>query len=84
MNAAWGWDPEVIKKYFEGPKIKYKYVITDDKDEFLASMNRIAEKHFAETKDNLRYLEHLDRIKAIEEGAELRDVFTWLKDFDDK
>lgn len=78
MNAAWGWDPEVLKEIFSQPATKYKYFITDDKDEFVNRLEIIANNALTNNKDNLKYLERLDEIRRIREGEDIFKVLPWL------
>jgi len=83
MNAGF-WDPELIKKLLALPPEKYKYFVTDDKDEFVNRLELIAHTAFQNHKDNLRYLERLDEIRRIREGEDIFKVLPWLiKDKDD-
>lgn len=79
MNAAWGWDPEQIKKALSEPAKRYKYFITDDKDEFVDRLEIIANNALTNNKDNLKYLERLDEIRRIREGEDIFEVLPWLK-----
>jgi len=79
VNAAWGWDPEQIKKILSQPAPKYKYFITDDKDEFITRLELIANQGLKNTKDNLRYLEQMDKIRRVREGADIYEVYPFLK-----
>lgn len=56
-----------------------KYIITDDKDEFLNRMETIANNGLKQTHDNLRYLELLEKVKEVREGADIYDVYPFLK-----
>lgn len=79
MNASL-WDPEFIKNILAKPADKeYKYIITDDKDEFLTRLESGANLALKSTKDNLRYIEKLDKIRQVREGADIFEVFPWLK-----
>jgi hypothetical protein len=77
-----GWDFESIEKALTNPSPRRKYIITDDRDEFIAALERIAKSGFKVTKDNLRYLEQLDKIKEVKAGADIETVFPWIKDCD--
>jgi hypothetical protein len=77
------WDIERLRTILTGqPSPKPKYIITDDKDEFL---NRIEQRaHYTMInglKNNLRYLEDLDRVKAVREGADIFEIFPMLKEW---
>ena len=83
MSLEWGWDPETLKKILAEPAPpKYKYIITDDPEEFL---NRIESRaHYAMINgsvDNLKYLEDLDRVKSVREGADIFETFPILKEW---
>ena len=79
MNAAWGWNPDIIKKALSEPRKKYKYFLTDDKEEFLARLEAIAIRGLQNTKDNLKYLEQMDCIRRVREGEDIYEVFPWLE-----
>jgi len=80
-GSGWFWEIETIKKVLESEdKPRPRYIITDDKEEFIQRLESIAENALKATKDNLRYLEQLDRIKELKAGAEVEDVFPWIKD----
>ncbi len=78
MNAPLGWDPEFIKKILSEPAPRYKYFITDDKDEFVNRLELIAHRAFETHKDNLKYLERLDEIRRIRGGEDIFEVLPWL------
>ena len=77
-----GWDFESVKKTLLGATPKPKYIITDSRDEFIAVLERINKTAFKASGDNLRYLEQLDKIKEIKAGANIEDVFPWVKHCD--
>ena len=78
----WGWDLETMAAFLKAPsKPKLKYIVTDSKEEFMAAMQRIADRSIKATKDNLRYLEQLDKIRQIKEGAAIEDVYPWVKGY---
>jgi len=77
MNAGF-WDPEVIKKIAAMPAKRFKYFITDDKDEFINRLELINNKALTTQKDNLRYLERADEIRRIREGEDIFEVLPWL------
>ena len=82
--SGWGWDIETLRKIASGPKPpKQKYIITDDKEEFLNRVEARAKYVLINgTENNLKYLEDLDRVKAVREGADIRETFPFLKDWD--
>jgi len=81
MNAVWGWDPEKLKEIFEkvANEPKKKFIFTDSQDEFISRMESSAESALKQYGDNLRYLEQMDKIRQVKEGARLEDVYPWLK-----
>lgn len=84
--SEWGWDIETIKKIFSEPRPpKQKYIITDDPEEFLRRIESRA--HFVMVNgqaDNLKYLEDLDRVKAVREGADIFETFPILKEWNER
>lgn len=78
MNAGW-WDPEIIKGILNTPAKRYKYFVTDDKDEFLARLEIVNNNALKNHKDNLKYLEQINKIREVREGADIFKVFPWLK-----
>ncbi len=81
MNDTWGWDPEKLKEIFEkvAKEPKKKFIFTDSADEFINRMESSAEGALKQHHDNLRYLEQMDKIHQVKEGAKLEDVYPWLK-----
>ncbi len=83
MNAAWGWDPKKIRKIIAKLDSEHepekKFFFTDDQDEFLNRLEAIANKSVLQTKDNLRYLEQLDKIRQVREGADIYKIYPSLK-----
>lgn len=79
MNAAWGWDPEFLKKLMSEPPKRYKYFITDDKEEFLSRLEIINNNALKNHKDNLKYLEGVDNIRRVREGEDIFKIFPWLE-----
>lgn len=79
--SVWGWDPEKLKEIFEkvSKEPKKKFIFTDSKDEFLTKMEDIAGNALKQYGDNLRYLEQMDKVRQVREGAKLEDVYPWLK-----
>lgn len=85
MNATWGWDYDRLKEILKQPAPKFKYVITDDKEEFLNRIEQRAKYTIINgLKDNLRYLEDLDRVKSVREGADIFETFPILKEWNEK
>lgn len=79
--SGFGWDFDKITEILSAPRQPLpKYVITDDRDEFISRLERINKIAFANTKDNLKYLEGLDKINQMKAGAEIETVFPWVKD----
>jgi len=67
------------------PPPKQKYIITDDPAEFLNRIEQRAKYVMINgTDNNLKYLEDLDRVKAVREGADIFEVFPVLKEWNDK
>lgn len=79
MSPAWTWDVEQIKKALSEPVKKYKYFITDDKDEFVNRLEIINNGVLLNSKDNLKYLERAVEIKRIRDGEDIFEVLPWLK-----
>lgn len=81
MTPGLHWDVDLIKKCLAQIKNepKKKFLFTDSKDEFLLRMEIITNNALIRTKDNLRYLEQMDKIRQVREGAKIEDVYTWLK-----
>jgi len=70
---------EAMGEYIKGPKpTRMKYIITDDRDEFIERLESITKIAFERTGDNLRYLEGMSKIKEVREGAAIEDVFPWI------
>lgn len=78
MNPGWDW-AEITKKVLKEPAKKYKYFVTDDKDEFVNRLEIIANNALQNNKDNLKYLERMDEIRRIREGEDIFEVLPWLK-----
>lgn len=78
-----GWDIEKIREILAGPNPpRQKYIITDDKEEFLNRIEARAKYTIINgVKDNLRYLEDLDRVKAVRDGADIFETFPILKEW---
>ena len=81
MGVVWGWDSEQLKMIFErvAKDPKKKFIFTDSQDEFINRMESSAESALKQYGDNLRYLEQMDKIRQVREGAKLEDVYPWLK-----
>ena len=81
-----GWDIDAITQLINEPPLpKLKYIITDDKEEFLNRVESRAKHTIVNGAcDNLRYLEDLDRVKAVREGTDIFEVFPVLKEWNDK
>jgi len=80
MESKGWWTPELVQKALSHPAKKYKYLITDDKNEFIASMEEVAINHHKKYGDNLRYLEDLTKIQMLKDGMEPANIFDWLRD----
>lgn len=78
-----GWDIEKIREILGGSNLpRQKYIITDDKEEFLNRIESRAKYTIINgVKDNLRYLEDLDRVKAVRDGADIFETFPILKEW---
>lgn len=75
------WDLELIAAIIKSPAPKkLKYIITDDKDEFITRLELINENAFIRMKDNLKYLEGLEKIARVKAGVPVEEVFPWVKD----
>jgi hypothetical protein len=86
--SGWDWDFMMLRYLINGPSRQHepKYIFTDDLEEFL---NRIEQRALCVLKneevcDNLRYLEDLDRVKAVRGGADIFEVFPLLREWRDK
>jgi len=76
-----GWDIDTLTKILNVPKPpKQRYIVTDDRDEFIGTLERITELGFKSRGDNLKYLENLEGLKRIKAGADIEDVFPWVKE----
>jgi hypothetical protein len=75
-----GWDFDKLRDILKEPKPKLKYIITDDRDEFIKTLERIVESALEHTGDNLRYLEGKSKIQQVRDGAAIEDVFPWVKE----
>lgn len=76
-----GWDIDTLTEILNGPKPpKKRYIVTDDRDEFIVTLERITELGFKSRRDNLKYLENLEGLKRIKAGAEIEDVFPWVRE----
>ena len=73
----WPWSIEKLNQMIKSPPPRFKYLITDDKAEFIVQMEAINDISFKTSGDNLKYLEQLDRISQLKAGAEPKDVFDW-------
>jgi len=79
-----GWDIETLKQIMEQPVERPKYIVTDDKDEFLDRMEGIAKNGLKQKGDNLKCLEMLDKVKAVREGADIFEIFEILREWNNK
>lgn len=86
MGSIWGWDIETLAKIFQqvAKEPKKKFIFTDSQDDFIERMESSAEGALKQHKDNLRYLEQMDKIRQVREGANIYDVYPWLKKDNDK
>jgi hypothetical protein len=75
----WFWNINNVKDSLTKPAKRYKYFITDDKDEFLARLEVINNRALANQHDNLKYLEELDNIRRVREGEDIFKVFPWIR-----
>lgn len=73
------WVYDELVKVLAQPVSEFKYVITDDKEEFLSRMETIANNGLKQTHDNLRYLELLEKVKEVRDGADIYEVYPFLK-----
>lgn len=78
-NYGW-WSPELVKEVLSKPATKYKYLVTDDKNDFIERMERININHHKKYGDNLEYLEELVRIQLMKDGIEPEALYDFLKD----
>jgi hypothetical protein len=85
-TTDWGWNIEKIAEMLKGPKPpKQKYIITDDKEEFLNRLEARAKFVLKNVPvDNLKYLEELDRVKAVRAGADIFETFPILKEWNER
>jgi hypothetical protein len=81
-----GWGIEKIREILAGPNPpRQKYIITDDKEEFLNRIESRAKFTIINgVADNLRYLEDLDRVKDVREGADIFETFPILKEWNER
>lgn len=73
------WDFDKIKQILELNEPKFKYLITDDKNEFLDKMEEIAKRGLKNNADNLKCLELLSAVESVRNGADILEVFPILK-----
>ncbi len=84
--TKWGWNIEKIREILAGPVLpRPKYIITDDPEDFLNRIESRAKYTIINgVKDNLRFLEDLDRVKAVREGADIFETFPILEEWNEK
>ena len=84
--SEFGWDFKVLCDILNGPKPpKQKYIITDDWEEFLNRIETRAKFVLLNgTDNNLKYLEDLDRVKAVRNGADIFETFPILKEWNER
>ena len=79
-----GWDFETIKEILSHASVRPKFIVTDDREEFLHRMETIAKNGLLHDADNLRCLEILDKVKSVRDGADIFETFTLLKEWNEK
>jgi len=81
-----GWDLETLKSILSGPKpARQKYIVTDDPIDFLDRIESRAKFALSNgSVNNLKYLEDLERVKAVREGADIFETFPILKEWNDE
>jgi hypothetical protein len=84
--SGFDWDVETIRKILDGPPSpRQKYIITDDPQEFLDRIESRAKFALKNgSVDNLKYLEDLDRVKSVREGADMFETFPYLKEWNER
>ncbi len=75
------WDIEHLSCIFkmDPGDLEKKFFFTDSKEEFLDHLTEIATNGFKQNNDNLRYLELLEKIQRVRDGADVGDVYPWAK-----
>ena len=67
MEQEGCWTKEMMSKVLSQPPVKFKYIVTNDKAEFIERMDRIIKARQDRGEgNNLSYLEDLTKMKQIE------------------